>query len=73
MTTQSLAADVLVATATVIVAGAPFGWWAGRRDPAPLGGRHRAGRRDRRRAQDDRDLLRLARHHDRRRPRDPHP
>ncbi|MFF4118983.1 hypothetical protein ACFY0P_36820 [Streptomyces sp. NPDC001714] len=65
MTTQSLAADVLVATATVIVAGAPFGWWAGRRDPGPLGGRHRADRRDRRRAQDDRDLLRLARHHDR--------
>jgi len=64
---HSLAADVLVTSLTVIVAGAPLGWWVGRRDPGPLAGRDRASRLARHRAQDDRDLLRLARNHDRRR------
>ncbi|MFK0108537.1 hypothetical protein [Streptomyces sp. NPDC091217] len=63
---QQLAADVLVATATVIVAGAPLGWWAARRDPGPLAGRARASRRGRAAAQADRDLLRLAHNANRR-------
>ncbi|MEW1774697.1 hypothetical protein [Streptomyces sp. NPDC086777] len=63
---QQLAADVLVVTATVIVAGAPLGWWAARRDPCPLAGRDRTSRRARADAQADRDLLRLARNSNRR-------
>ncbi|MGW1760977.1 hypothetical protein [Streptomyces mirabilis] len=68
---QQLAADVLVATATVIAAGAPLGWWAARRDPGPLAGRDRASRRARAGAQADRDLLRLARNANRRKEKTP--
>ncbi|MET9914286.1 hypothetical protein ABZZ74_47600 [Streptomyces sp. NPDC006476] len=61
--------------ATAVLAGSPIGAYLARRAPGP---RDRLDRRDprdraeRRRAQDDRDLLRLARH-DRGRRRDPHP
>ena len=71
MSAHSLAADVLVTSLTVIVAGALLGWWAGRRNPDPLASRDRASRLARHRAQDDRDLLRLARNQDRRRRRAP--
>ncbi|MBK6015601.1 hypothetical protein [Streptomyces sp. MBT53] len=68
---QQLAADVLVVTATVIVAGAPLGWWAARRDPGPLARRDRASCRARAGGQADRDLLRLARNADRRKEKTP--
>ncbi|MFJ9892700.1 hypothetical protein ACIQPR_05140 [Streptomyces sp. NPDC091280] len=63
---QQLAADALVVTATVIVAGAPLGWWTARRDPGPLAGRDRTSSRARAGTQADRDLLRLARNANRR-------
>ncbi|MEH0555995.1 hypothetical protein [Streptomyces sp. B21-101] len=65
MSGEQLAADVLAVLLAVIVAGFPLGYWTRRRDPGHIPRRTRADRDARRRAQDDRDLLRLARHHDR--------
>lgn len=50
-----------LAVAAAIAASAPLGAYLARRDPGPLAGRPRADRDARRRAQEDRDLLRLAR------------
>ncbi|MFD4880030.1 hypothetical protein ACFWOB_42630 [Streptomyces sp. NPDC058420] len=58
--------------AAAVLAGAPIGVYLARRDPGPLARLVPRDRAERRRAQDDRDLLRLARHESRRR-RDPHP
>ncbi|UIX33564.1 hypothetical protein [Streptomyces sp. GQFP] len=63
---------VLATLAGVIASGMPFALLACHRDPGPLADRDRLDRGERRRAQDDRDLLRLARNHDRRRRRN-HP
>ncbi|MFF5142545.1 hypothetical protein ACFY6U_22920 [Streptomyces sp. NPDC013157] len=58
--------------AAAVLAGAPIGAYLARRAPGPLARLDPHDRAERRRAQDDRDLLRLARH-DRGRRRDPHP
>ncbi|MGW3511197.1 hypothetical protein [Streptomyces sp. NPDC000994] len=49
------------ALATVVAAGVPLAIRACRRDPGPLARRTPQDRRARARAQDDRDLLRIAR------------
>lgn len=65
MSAHSLAADALVTSLTVIVAALPSDGGPAAATPA-LASRDRASRLARHRAQDDRDLLRLARNQDRR-------